>query len=894
MKIHCLPLLFILHIFRIVAHAEEIKCPDIKDVWLSGANREESDSNGGKAPRIKLKFYQEFGLLDFDVSKLKGKKIESAALFVAPDGGAVFGKARGSDLRWFSVSTISSDWVEGLGESYSKDEQGHGATFNEASYKTRPWTVPGSKCWDVILGNGNSLRCDVDAGDPHDGWFKIPIDKRLVEALVASASHGLMLMDGSTGVERNCMISSREGKHAPYLMVTVSGDDASAPAAPTNLKIAPAPNEATALHGAVEVSLTVPEKAFAYQIFVNGKPPPLPRWQIPFAAEAGSTQRFVIRYLPPDKDITLNVSAVDAAGAWSGPVSSHGMSSPAISVPKIEAPPPHLPGTPAPHFVSAGDPLTGIQLAVARSEIVSIPVTIRKQAKNIQVEIEGLGDVSSKVWRCWHVKYKDKWVPEYAIPVTEKLPINCPDEQDKSGLDYAEVQIDLIVPSNSKPGKRSGALVVKAGDATDKIPLNLIIHSAVIPDEIRFNPELNAYDEPGGARSEMFFDSHRVAHYNRCSINSVPYSQRGDMHAGVAPTVGADGHVTDWSAYDKNNGPLLDGSAFKDNPRAGVPVAVYYLPFNENYPLPMKPNYKPGCALDGKDWKPKHDMLAKPPEQAFSKEYQDAFATCVGDFATHFDEKKYNRTLVEGFFNNKWSFGPAQISGTAWLMDEPSTYLDWNALLFYSKLFHAGLKNRKSTRFVFRGDISRPMWQGNCFDGYMELMNANNEQFQMPDLMREHKRRMPTILYTYGAANDLDRSNLETVAWCVKAYCHGCDGVVPWQSLGNDKAFDEGDAPGNGNALIVDGRKRFGINAIASFRVHAFRQGAQLCELLRLLEIKKGWSRAHSGAFVSQLIPLGAEFKQGFADDAAGLKFENLNAESFVQLKEAILKMLDE
>ncbi len=890
MKIHRFMTLLIVYICLLLGiRAEEIKCPDIKDVWLSGANREESDTNGGKAPRIKLKFYQEFGLLDFDVSKLKGKKIDSAALFVAPDGGAVFGKARGSDLRWFSVSTVSADWVEGLGESYSKDEQGHGATFNESSYKTLPWTVPGSKCWDVILGNGNSLRCDVDAGDPHDGWFKIPLDKRLVEALIAGASHGLMVMDGSTGVERNSTISSREGKRAPYLMVTVSGDDATVCAAPTNLKITPAPNEATVTHGAVEVSLTVPEKAFAYQIKMNGHS--LLRWQIPFAAKAGATQTFFLCYLTPDSDVKLEVAAVDAVGNESAFVSAIGKCSPAIVVPLVKEEQRFKGPGGSWHFVRVAN--NRISFSAARGEILSFPVWVKKHAKNIQIEIEGLGDVNHKVWRCWHVKYKDKWVSEYAIPVSEKLPLNSPDTDDKSDLNN-EIQIDLIIPHNSAPGNRKGKLVVKSDDVTEAIPVNLTVHSAVIPDEIHFNPELNAYDEPGGAGSEMFFDSHRIAHYNRCSINSVPYSQRGDMHAGVAPKVGADGHVTDWSAYDKNNGPLLDGSAFKYNPRAGVPVAAYYLPFNENYPLPMKPNYKPGCALEGKDWKPKHDMLAKPPEQAFSKEYQDAFVNCVGDFATHFDEKKYDRTLVEGFFNNKWSFGPTQVSGTAWLMDEPSTLLDWKALLFFSKMFHAGLKNQQSSHFIFRGDISRPMWQGNCFDGYMELMNANNEQFQMPDLMRDRKRNMPTILYTYGAANDLDRSNLETVAWCVKAYCHGCDGVVPWQSLGNDKAFDEGDAPGNGNALIVDGRKRFGINAIASFRVHAFRDGAQLCELLRLLEIKKGWSRAHSGAFVSQLIPLGAEFKQGFADDAAGLKFGNLNAESFVQLKEAILKMLDE
>jgi hypothetical protein len=247
----------------------EVQCPAKADVWISAANREESDSNGGKSPRIKMKVWQEFGLLDFDVSALKGKRIEKAELHLAPAGGAVFGGKRGTDLRWFTVSTVSSPWVEGEGTSYSKDDKGKGATFNEASYKTRPWTTPGSKCFDVILGNGKTLRCDVDAGDPKNGWFVIPLDKRVVEALAAGASYGFMVMDGSTGVDRNCYVASRESKQAPYLTVTVADAPAKAPAAPANITLKPSLPDASVTEGAALVSLTVPESAFAYVVKVT-------------------------------------------------------------------------------------------------------------------------------------------------------------------------------------------------------------------------------------------------------------------------------------------------------------------------------------------------------------------------------------------------------------------------------------------------------------------------------------------------------------------------------------------------------------------------------------------------------------------------------------------------
>src|SRR6185312_3880777 len=133
-----------------VAHAESIQCPDIKDTWLSSCAKE-TDANMGKAPKIKLKGYQEYGLLDFDVSALKGKKIRSAMLYIAPVGDANFGKERGTDLRWFTLSTISSDWKEGDGTNYSIDSDGEGATFNEASFGKHPWSYPGSKNWDVIV-----------------------------------------------------------------------------------------------------------------------------------------------------------------------------------------------------------------------------------------------------------------------------------------------------------------------------------------------------------------------------------------------------------------------------------------------------------------------------------------------------------------------------------------------------------------------------------------------------------------------------------------------------------------------------------------------------------------------------------------------------------------------
>jgi len=951
--------------------AETIQCPDKADVWLSSATSEERDTNGGKSPRIKLKFYQEFGLLDFDVSALKGKKIESAALRVAFEGGVRFGGARGTDLRWFTLSTVSSPWVEGLGANYTKDEQGHGATFNEASYKTRPWTVPGSKAWDVILGNGKTLRSDVDAGNPQDGWFTIPVDKRLVQALVAGSSHGLLLMDGSTGPDRNSFIHSREGKKAPQLVVTVAGKPDGdrqpiskqpvslgrlpaggvSPRPPSNITIKPSAPEASLTEGAALVSLTVPEGAFAYLIKVEGKE--LPRWQIPFAQKAASSQAFLLEHLPPDAEFKLEIAAVDTEGNVSTFASASGKSSPKITVPLLAkadgdrqpiSKQPEIGVSPRPQDklkvwaypeICKLDPLSGkvilekglenaasrnsvwdaatatIRITAARGEIAGFQLAlvagdggdrqpISKQPEigvsprlDVKVSVGGLNGIATRAWRTWFVKIKDTWQADYAIPLKETLSIPAADNK-IDAQKAASVAVDLIIPADAKAGEQNGTVNVSTGGAEVQLKLRLKVCGTVIPPDIHFNPELNAYGGPGEAGSALWFDSHRLAHYHRCLINRVNHSHNGRTHEDLAPLAGPDGHVTDWTRYDKNVGPLLDGSAFKDNPRSGVPVAVLYLPQNESWPLPMLGNYDPGAPLEGANWKPLHDIQAKPPAQAFNQAYQNAFVTSMSDFVKHAEEKGWTRTMLEAFHNNKYQYNKDKMRGTAWTMDEPATYLDWQALLFYSRLDHKAFATAKTTHFVFRGDISRPMWQGSCFDGFMEMLVAGGDLFSMPALIKDMKRRNQMTVYVYGAANSQDRANHETAAWCLKGYVHECDGALPWQSLGGDEAFDQGDKPGNGNALIVEGSRRFGVNAIASFRVHAFRVGAQLAELLRLLEQKKGWGRAHSGALVSQFIPLGAEFRQAFADDAAAVKFGELNGDKFVQLKEAILKLLEE
>ena len=918
--------------------AASLRCPDVKDVWLSAVDAEQN-FNMGAAATIKLKCWQEFGLVDFDVSALKGKHVQEAWLFVKPAGGQKFGLNGGTDLKWLTLSTVSHDWVEGKAANYALDAAGNGATFRESSYQKKDWGWPGARVWDVILGNGNTLRFDGELVPATSGWLKIKIAPRLVEALVARASYGLLLMDGATGVQVNCRIASRESGNGPYLEVTTAELDASAPKTPSGIKAVSAPDWATPALGAIRVSAQVPENAFAYRVKVNGVD--VARWQVPFAGSAGEIQSFPIVDLEPGRDSFVEVAAVDAAGRESPYAAASTRASTGLSVPPLPAYPfKPVGGEPKalgqakvwafPEIVKVS-PVTGqvlhekadadfrfrnavwdgasatVRLAAARGEIVSFQVAVEGSTKGCGVQVSalngpaGIDNGGVRLWRNWYVGEE----AEYALPLTGTF--DCPaDDNGVPGQTLQTVTVDFPIPSSAKAGEYQGTVAVRCGDSRAELALKVKVYDVLIPDDVHFVPELNCYGGPGQAGSPQFIESHRLAHYHRATINRVPYDQSGRVHADWAPKVDGNGHVTDWTAYDRNLGGLLDGSWFKANPRAGVPVPVLYLPMHEGWPLDFRKHYHPGDGVPlnsrNEDERLKHNTLAKPIEDAMDPAFQEAWTTCSKDFVSHARDKGWNRTVFELYLNNKPNYGY-----TFWTMDEPFVALDWRCLNFFAGLFKKAIDdpevyalpwhealfrkglagmNRSRPTFLFRADVSRPVWQGSISDGLMTAMYANSGAFETGRIIRNSKQRMPCVMNVYGSCNDVNRANWESAAWCLKAYAHEFDAVLPWQSLGGPGALRKADP----TALIIDAGP-YGV-AVASLRVHALRRGAQDCELLRLLQLKNGWSRGHIGVLVSQRIPLTGAFDQKFRDDAASVTFGSLTSQGFCELKEGVLQLL--
>jgi len=914
-----------------------------RDVWVS-AFEGECDFNMGAAKTIKLKMYQEFGILDFDVSALKGRRVTEAWLFVKPVGKVLWDRMDSLDaIRWMTASTVGHGWVEGKSTDYAKDPAGLGATWNESSFTQADWGWPGATLGDVAFGNGNTLRTDGRAEPTADKWLKLKLDPGLVQALVAGASHGLLVQEGNGAVKLNAVIAQRESGSPAYLLVTASAPDTTPPAKPAGLAVAPAPKLATATQGAILLTLQVPDGAFAWRVKVNGKD--VERWQIPFAAKAGATQSFPVLDLPAGEKVTVEVSAVDAAGNESPAATATGAASGALAVPALPACP-FRPASGSPSKLGGAkvwaapevtkiDPVTGevlheeaaegfrkanpvwdgatgtVRLAAARGEIVSFQLAFEGKLAAATVAVSALkgpGEIPAsgvRLWRNWYVGRE----AEIAVPLAGAFDVPAADNA-VEGQTLQAITVDIHVPAATPPGDYAGTATVSAGEAKLAVPVKIKVYPVTIPDAVFFNPELNCYGGPGYSSSPKFKDSFKLAHYHRSTINRVPYNQRQPGASGDwSPKLDATGRIADWSAYDRDMGPLLDGSLFAGNPRAGVPVPTMYLPLNLGWPLDYRKYYRPGEGLGtyfNNDYIQKltHDLQCRPVEQAMDPAWGEAFTAAVKEFDRHFREKGWLRTQMQYYLNRKWSWGYS-----AWTLDEPVTTLDWIALRYFGRIFvdavgdpeiasrawHENLfarglsgMNRDRPTFLFRTDISRPVPQGSIHDGLASVMYVNSGQFNHPRLMRGHKMRMPAVLYAYGACNAVDRSNWESAAWCLKAYAHHGDGVLPWQSLGDQSALTKA----NTEALIVDASRAGKGHALASLRVHALRRGAQDCELLRLLQLRNGWSREHVGMLVSQKVPLTSAFQQKFSDQAAAVTFGSLTARGFCELKEGVLQLL--
>ncbi|HEV3025903.1 MAG TPA: SGNH/GDSL hydrolase family protein, partial [Pirellulales bacterium] len=351
-----------------------------------------------------------------------------------------------------------------------------------------------------------------------------------------------------------------------------------------------------------------------------------------------------------------------------------------------------------------------VHLHGARNEHVDFQVLLRRNVRGMTAKLE-FGEpsaaprdvrrsaLSAAIGRYRYINCERGPLPDPIVPLSK--PLDVPTLDDKiAGQTNAALLAETYVPHDAAAGDHLGKLRLTAGKESLELKVVFTVWDFTLPDFLSFIPEMNCYGLPANER-----DYYRLAHEHRTALNRVPYYQNGRVAPGCAP--GWDGRRLDFDAWDARFGPLLDGTAFDDLPRRGVPLSCFYLPLHENWPTPIEGNY------NGDFWA----------DRAFPAAYRAAFVAASRQLAEHCDARGWHDTLFQCFLNGKNSFKQEGWShgSSPWLLDEPASFQDYWALRYFGRAFHEGLnQGGGKARMLFRCDISRPQWQRDALDDVLD------------------------------------------------------------------------------------------------------------------------------------------------------------------------------
>ena len=398
----------------------------------------------------------------------------------------------------------------------------------------------------------------------------------------------------------------------------------------------------------------------------------------------------------------------------------------------------------------------------------------------------------------------------------------------------------LDVPAGA-PAGHVGARLVVAGPERIELPIDLRVWGFDLPAEPTFHMELNTYGWPDTAPT--LWAIQRVARRFRSYVNVVPYGHSGRTRMDMRLP---DGRRQDeaafndiepgamsgnWDEFVEAFDPILGGGAF--------PVGGFYLPFHENWPLPMNAHRV----------EDEIDAYA-----VFDEIYAATWSAVLGDFARLAGERGWGATLFQVYLNNK----PGPNNPTPWSLDEPASYWDFRALDYFAGLFDAAAPV-PGVDLRFRADVSRPEYHR----GYLERVGlyvcSVSALSRFPRVLDAWRRRTGGELWSYGSPNLVTESNHHVQAWALRTFALGGDGVLPWQTVSYDPSLLEGGAPDAQRlALLVVSEDALEPVVYPSLRLAAYRRAQQDIEYLRILQRLGGYTRGQmAGLVASYLGPAG-------------------------------------
>jgi len=599
------------------------------------------------------------------------------------------------------------------------------------------------------------------------------------------------------------------------------------------------------------------------------------------------------------------------------------------------------------HVWSSREKTVGIQ--AMRGEVVAFQLVLERVGENkltgisvVPGDLRGpagvlTADKNISAFRTWYldvIPRKEELVGPWEL-IEEKdhqpawhgdacLPLEAPFARSFSlptgdnmghGQRCQSVWVDLLVPPGTKTGLYRGQIAIAAEEFERPavVGVKLEVLPLGMPGEISWVVDLNAYNYGITSLTGVSVDSEyerfltmerrllQMAHRHRATLNILPYGQDGTLQAGCAPPLKGSGRQTridSWQQWDSRFSPYLNGKAFTPEqgyagPGAGVPVTHLYLPFHENWPMPIKEHYGDWTELytreDYGEWAGK----SRPLEKAFDQDYQEGFVSVARQFFEHLKKKKFTRMNFQAYFNNKYYFKvdffemPDEGKGSSfWLLDEPVDYDDFAANRFFLWLVKKGYRQARApeVKLHLRTDVSQPEMSRGLWDGICNLWTSSGLRDYGTTASFRMKRLPGEKYWEYGGGPGISGRLIDFQALFLSRWCIGTTGQLPyWDTLRGEGWFK----PSNlaifytGTDYARSGRTYEG--PIAGVRLKAMRRAQQDIEYLNMLAAKPGWSRVKVRRALA-----------AWADDPAVpvLTFKGLTAERLVELRMAILSAL--
>ncbi len=855
--------------------------------------------------------------MDFDLEPLKGKKIEKARLYVKKTG----------DERLYrvGVSSITADWIEGSGVNYEKQEGS--SSFRWRINPSTPWfdnniglsekrVTENTDMTSVMFGLGGSIWANAEATDPEDDWQMIEVNVDVVTARIYGLSYGFVVFDDTgTELERdednvkirlfpNRFVYSKDQNRAsaPYLEVEFNDyADAPIPGSVENLQAVSKQLPSGDVILTWEHSQLLSDEIVGFLATIDGEPLPQALVPQPALAETAEPQvesRFFktrLSGLDTKKEHKLEVTAVSRFGKISEPAlltfkasskafedwkqltelkgkkqkiaSSTGKNAnnnlkwndSSLSIVdefiKFTENGSTVPQVPDSYFSSNviwNSTAREINLNSAKNEFIGFQIVFSgKNSVSPTFSVNWKSNSSSNIvpqvnfYRFTRVKTPEGAMPDPAILLKEGEKVELEQKVDT-------VYCELYIPHEMKNGNIVGKLSISDGSKKAlELNINLNVWDFTLPNTLSFLPEMNCYSLPEKER-----DYYRLAQLHRTYINRVPYSHRGTVGDGLTPNWNAETKSFDWKDWEARFAQYFDGSAFADLPRGAVPIEAFYLPLFENYPANIFKGFK-----GENTW---------PDPSAFSQEYREDFAAGVKQFAQEISEKNWNQTLFMFFLNNKMDYkknGWSKAS-SPWLLDEPASYRDFAALQFFGRQVKKVLaENQLENTMKFRADVSRPQWERNSLDdslGVYVVGDGSIKDYRQMVIDRCSNGRR--LLYAYGTTAAPHESAYQPIMWTLDAWSIGADGIVPWQTIGNDDSWKNGDEL----SLFYPAVKESNGQIVPSIRLKAYRRGQQDAEYLTYFLKVTGRSREEVAGALRERLNLDKKSHRSLSEEDAG------------------------